>query len=176
MEKLRELVAGHHVEVNSFGEADFGRIGGFDLIILSGGHTLPVIGNEDKFEKEIELIQNADIPILGICLGFELIAHAFGSTLRGLKNKEEGIVEIYPTMASPLFDGVESFQVYEKHRWVVDMIADELVELARSEDGIEMVRHNSATIYGFQFHPEMFVLETVGDEIFRNFIKEVEKE
>jgi len=33
-------------------------------------------------------------------------------------------------------------------------------------DGIEMIQHMDAPIYGFQFHPEMFVDQTVGDDIY----------
>ena len=174
--KLQDLLAGHHVEIEPFGGPGLDRAGGFDLIILSGGHEMPVMGNEALFEREIELIRQGDIPMLGICLGFELIAHAFGSTLQLMENGEKGIVEIYPSIKSRLFAGIDKLVVYESHRWVVDEISEELVELARSDDGIEMIQHATAPIYGFQFHPEMFPDQTVGDDIFRNLVQEIDKE
>ena len=175
LEKLKDLLVGHHLEVQEFGEVDLGRAGGFDFIILSGGHEFPVMGNENKFEKEIELILAGDIPMLGICLGFEIIAHTFGASLRLQENREKGFVDIYPVISSPLFRGINHFQVYESHRWVVDSVPDELIEIGRSDDGIEMIQHRDAPIFGFQFHPEMFVDETVGGDIFRNLVTEIEK-
>ena len=39
------------------------------------------------------------------------------------------------------------------------------------KDGIEAIRHKTYLIYGVQFHPEMFVDKTCGDEIFHNFLR-----
>lgn len=169
--KLRDLLVGHVIEIKKFGDVDLGHANGFDFIVLSGGHQFPVEGNEKKFKNEIEIIQNAKPPILGICFGFELVAHAFGARLILMKNKEQGIVEIAPSAESILFDGIDTLRVYESHRWVVESLPHDLVELARSKDGIEIIQHRSRPVYGFQFHPEMFVDQTVGDTIFKNLFE-----
>lgn len=175
LEKLKDLLAGHRLEIEKFGDIDLNRVGDFDFVVLSGGHEFPVVGNEKKFEKEIQLLQDTETPVLGICLGFELMAHVFGATLKLMRKKERGIVDIYPSIESPLFEGIDELRVYESHRWVVDAISDELVEIARSKDGIEMIQRVDAPLYGFQFHPEMFVDQAVGDDIFKNLLKEIEK-
>ena len=145
-----------------------------DLIVLSGGSEFPIVYNEDRYRNEIDLIRNADRPIVGICLGFELIAHAYGAELVTLERRERGIVDLEVMHDSNgLFTRVPNLSVYEAHRWTVRAIPDDFIELARSADGVEAIRHRSRALYGFQFHPEMFAEITSGDEVFRNVLQEI---
>ncbi|MEK7507575.1 MAG: gamma-glutamyl-gamma-aminobutyrate hydrolase family protein [Patescibacteria group bacterium] len=138
-----------------------------DVIILSGGH-IPVAGNESLYEQEINYIKKATVPILGICLGYEIIAHACGARLELLDSKEAGVITIIPTQENSLFEGVRNFSVYENRRWVVKTLPSGLVGLAESPRGYEIIKHATKPIYGFQFHPELFVHETSGKKIFTN--------
>jgi len=139
--------------------------------MLSGAPTLSVIGNETLYAKEVELIKNCSKPIIGICLGFELIAYAFGAGLERMDVKEEGIVDIEILQEDTIFSNILDFKVYEAHRWVVKTLPECLIGLARSKDGFEVVKHKEKKIYGLQFHPEIFVESTCGSEIFNNLIK-----
>jgi len=142
----------------------------FNAIVLSGGHSFPVTGNETALQSEIYLIKNIHKPIFGICYGFELIAHTFGAKLEQLKNKEHGIIDIEVIQQNDIFQNILSFKVFESHRWVVQEPLDDLLVLAKSKNGVEAIKHKTYPIYAVQFHPEMFIDETCGDEIFNNFL------
>jgi GMP synthase-like glutamine amidotransferase len=91
-----------------------------------------------------------------------------------LTAKEKNIVELKKLIDDPIFSDLDSIKVFESHRWVVTDSGDNLIALAESKDGVEIVKHKHKQIYGFQFHPEMFESSTEGNEIFANFINIVQ--
>lgn len=174
LEKLKSLVSGHTQTIKKYSEIIFSDKEDYDLIILSGGHTLSVIGHESDFSKELNLIRTTSTPLLGICLGFELIASSYGAWLEKLDSKENKTLELHPIDNDPIFTNLSVIKVFESHRWVITKESDKLIGLAMSKDGIEIIKHKQKLIYGFQFHPEMFEDITQGDELFANFMKIVE--
>jgi len=172
--KLKSLTSKYPTSIKKYSTLTVADHTGFDLIILSGGHNYPVIDHDSVYQLEIDLIKDSPTPILGICLGFELIAHVFDATLVQISAKEKSILEIGKIVQDPVLDGLSSLKVFENHRYVVRDVGPSLVAIAGSVDGIEIIRHKDRLIYGFQFHPEMFRDETQGDELFANFIKIVE--
>lgn len=170
IESLKQLLVDKTFEVIPFSELSVKKEKDFDLFILSGGHSFPVVGNDFLLEKEIEFIRNCKKPILGICFGFELVAHVFGAVLQEMKEKEKGFIDIVVIEPDDLFLAVTNFSVFESHRWVVTSLGGTVIPLAESKDGIEVIKHKQLPIYGVQFHPEMFVEQTCGREIFNNFL------
>lgn len=168
--QLKRLLSGHAFDVVKYSEISTLDMKPYSAIILSGGHTFAVQGNGDRLKNEINLIKESDKPVFGICFGFEVIAHAYGSKLELMQSKEQGIIDITVVEPDPIFKNLPNFQVFESHRWVVKESSSELIPLARSKDGVEAVKHRSKPIYAVQFHPEMFVEKTCGDEIFFNFL------
>lgn len=146
----------------------------YDLIILSGGHKHSVVGHASELSKEINLLKNTKSAVLGICFGFELIAYSFGALLKQLPSKSQRIISINRTADDQLFTGISKIEVFESHRWVVEKMPAEIVGLANSIEGIEIIKHKDKPIYGFQFHPEMFPNLSDGDELFANFVKIVQ--
>jgi para-aminobenzoate synthetase len=145
-----------------------------DTVILSGGHSLTVTGHDQEYRGELDFIRETRLPIIGICLGFELIAHAFGAKLHLLEEKEKGLVKLIFTRPHPIFLGVPEAEVFESHRWVVKNVPKPLVGLATSKDGYEIIAHESKPVFGFQFHPEMFTEKTVGAKIMNNCLDLIE--
>jgi GMP synthase-like glutamine amidotransferase len=141
----------------------------FDAIILSGGYRFNVIDHEKDYTKELRLIRTTNKPIFGICLGFELICYAYHEKLEKLRAKENGIIRLKILKKDNIFKNVKNIRVFENHRWRVRKVKN-LVELASSKDGIEIVKHKSKRIYGVQFHPEKFHNKTQGYNILKNFI------
>lgn len=137
-------------------------------------HSLSVVGHDGEYQNELQVIREANVPIIGICLGFELIAHAFGSPLYRLETKEKGFVKLNIVQSHPIFSDIAQVKVFESHRWVVKSVRTPLVGLARSKDGYEVIIHESRPIFGFQFHPEMFQDVTEGDEIMENCLQYIE--
>ena len=161
LNKLQQLIPGNEI-THTFDDFDKDTTN-FDLAILSGGSRYQLVGNENRFEKEIKFITLANIPIIGICFGYELIATAFGASLKELQSNRKGIYQIQ-VLDEKLGKG--EIKVFESHRWVIDKLPEIFKILAISEDGPELIKHTERPIYGMQFHPENFVEETEGDELF----------
>lgn len=174
LSSLVKLVGAFTPDVRSYHDMNPEDAAQYDFVVLSGGHTLSVVEHAQILEKETFLIRNSQVPILGICFGFELIADCFGARMSHLKSKEKSILSIEKLTDDPIFTGVDQIDVYESHRFVVTDPGHDLVPLARSRDGIEIIRHEHRLMYGFQFHPEMFPDRTQGDELFANFVKMVQ--
>jgi len=160
------------VDIVDFKDLTHNLVKNYDAIILSGGSYLQVEGHEKEYAKEIELIKNLDKPILGICLGFELIAKAFGAKLEILNKLELGnILMIETNQNDKIFKSLSNpLRVHECHRWVVKSV-ENLEILGKSKDGIEAIKHPKKLIYGVQFHPEVFVDGSNGFKIIQNFIE-----
>jgi GMP synthase (glutamine-hydrolysing) len=169
---IQKLLAGHTVQVVSFEEWQGSTSPGVQVVVLSGGSKVSYFDQPEKFAREIAFIQHANIPVIGICLGFELVAGAFGATFKQLRAQEKGLLDIYVLEPDMVFGGKEQFRVYENHRVVVDALPANMHALAKSKDGIEVVKHNQLPIYGFQFHPEMFPDAAYGDEVFLHTLAE----
>ncbi len=131
------------------------EINSSDLIILSGGHKDPVMLNPEKYSTEIELVKSTNKPVLGICMGFEIIVYALGGVLERMHNKESKELELKWLTDSPISNHFNTVKVQEHHRWRIKSLGTELVALAQSQDGVEIIKHKDKPIYGFQFHPEL---------------------
>ncbi len=170
LSKLESLFHGNTVQVIKYSEISSSDINDYDCVVLSGGHDFSVEGNESRLKREVDFIKNCKKPIFGICFGFELIAKTFGVNLELMEKRERGILDIQIIEPDNIFLNIPNFQVFESHRWVIKEPVDEFIILARSKDGIEAIKHRTRPIYAVQFHPEMFLEETCGDECFRNFL------
>lgn len=140
----------------------------FDVVLLSGSSQFPVLYSKAIVDPEIKLILRCKVPLLGICYGCELLAYAYGSLLEdvGEEYKFKGIFEITSTENS-IFIPTQTLSVYEAHRWFISKLADVLIPEAISDRGPEIIRHHTLPQVGFQFHPEKFVYNTDGDELFQ---------
>ncbi len=170
LQNLLEMLSGHDVELFPFEDADQILSLPFDCIVLSGGSRFSVMSNLDILAGELRLIRESSIPLLGICFGCELIAVAFGGTLRETPNKRQGVFDIRWTIETSFFPSHKSFRAFEAHRWVLDSVPSPLLTLAMSESGPEVIRHDSRPIVGFQFHPEKKPSETDGVQLFEAFL------
>lgn len=146
----------NEITIVDYSEITNPRDGNYDLAVISGGHHKVINHTDDIYKDEIELILHGKTPVLGICLGCELIAFANGASLNPLSQKEENFMEIFPVTNDLIFQGViNPIQVYESHKYSVSDLPPQLLELAKSKDGPEIIKHVSKPIYGFQFHPEL---------------------
>lgn len=107
------------------------------------------------------------IPILGVCLGHQVIAEAFGGTVGRANQVMHGKTSRILTIPSVLFDG-DPLDVMRYHSLVVQ--ATDLIVTARTEDGVIMaLEHPEHPTYGVQFHPESIgTLE--GRNLFERFV------
>ena len=116
-------------------------------------------------------------PILGICLGHQAIAEAFGGKVVPAHNKLHGKAsEIIITVTNPLFSGLsEKISVARYHSLIVDSVSLPpcLRVIGVDETGqIMAIRHKEYPTYGVQFHPESILTDS-GKRIISNFINDV---
>jgi GMP synthase (glutamine-hydrolysing) len=155
----------------SYDSLDHTKINDQDLVILSGGHGFPVLWHDEEYKNEINIIKHHRGPIIGICLGFELISHVFGSHLHQLKERRKGAITISPAIKNSIVTEDRDFSVFVNHNWSVEKLQKPLVALAYSSDGVEVMRHTSRPIYGMQFHPEVNIGN--GNVILENIFKDI---
>jgi anthranilate synthase/aminodeoxychorismate synthase-like glutamine amidotransferase len=114
------------------------------------------------------------IPILGVCLGHQGIALAFGAKVVSARRLMHGKTSSVTADGRSLFQGIQSpFQAMRYHSLAVarEGLPDSLEVSAESEDGEIMgLRHRSHPTEGLQFHPES-IMTTVGKRLLRNFLK-----
>jgi anthranilate/para-aminobenzoate synthase component II len=148
------------------------KIKEYDGIILTGSSNHPFYDN--GYEQEIYIIKTSKIPILGICLGFELICFSFGEKLTKLELKEEGLIHIKKIKEDVILDGFnDNSLVYNHHKYAL-LKVKKLKALAKSKLCIEVVKHKTKIIYGAQFHPEHLSSKLEGYKILDNFLKLVQ--
>lgn len=117
---------------------------------------------------------SGSIPILGVCLGHQSIAHAFGCKVIAAKRLMHGKTSAITADGKGIFAGIkQDFQAMRYHSLAVEekSLPDSLEVTATAEDGEIMgLRHRSHITEGIQFHPES-IMTPVGKRLLRNFLK-----
>lgn len=153
-EQLVHLFPADAVTRVGYGEIDRHVIHDDDTLILSGGHGHPVLWHEQEYAQEIELVRRHKGPIIGVCLGFQLIGHIYGSHFHLMSERRKGLAAIVTTQEGESFLGSQQYEVYENHNWAMRTAEPPLLSLAMSSDGVEVVKHQSRPFFAVQFHPE----------------------
>ncbi len=140
-------------------------------VILSGGTGNPY--EPLNLTSNFVALMNFNVPIMGFCLGHEIIAVSYLGRIRKLPeyhSKKESITILQPD--DPIFEGVaqEEILLQKKHSYHVSELPACFINLGKSEAcPYEIIRHKEKPIYGFQSHPE--VSGDVGIQMMRNFLK-----
>lgn len=140
-------------------------------IILSGGRGNPF--EPLNLTTNYVALMNFDVPIIGFCLGHEIIAAAYRGRIKKLPEyhgRKELITISQPD--DPIFEGLKSNEVMlqKKHGFHVSELPEGFISLATSEaTATEIIRHKEKPIYGFQSHPE--VGSDDGLLMVKNFLK-----
>ena len=146
-----------------------------DAIVISPGPCTP-----REAGISISLIQAAAgrFPVLGVCLGHQAIAEAFGGDVVRAERLMHGKTTLVAHDGHPLFEGIPSpVEVMRYHSLVVepDSLPPELRTIAWSSDRepgreIMALAHRSFQVYGVQFHPESVAM-TQGKRLLGNFLE-----
>lgn len=144
-----------------------------DRIIISPGPGNPENPAYFGVCRQVILELGRSIPLLGVCLGHQGIAAAFGGRVVRAPEVMHGKTSDVFHDSSSLFAGLpQPFQVMRYHSLVADKATfpDSLVATAHTADGIIMgLRHRDLPIYGVQFHPESIGTPS-GRRLIENFI------
>ncbi|MGZ8803995.1 MAG: anthranilate synthase component II [Microbacterium sp.] len=118
----------------------------------------------------------AGIPLLGVCLGHQAIAEAFGATVSHAPELMHGMTSLVTHDDSALYEGLPSpFTATRYHSLAIvpGTLPPDLVVTSRTERGVIMgIAHRSAPIVGVQFHPEA-VLTEGGHRLLGNWLESV---
>jgi len=114
------------------------------------------------------------LPLLGVCLGHQALAHAFGARIVEAAEPMHGKTSVVVHEGDGLFRGLpQSFAATRYHSLVVDpRTLDPAFEVtARTPEGVIMaIRHRELPLWGVQFHPES-VLTRQGKPLLANFLE-----
>ncbi len=151
----------------------------FDGYILSGGPASAQDMPKSQAHRLLEAVGGGQLskPILGICLGQQLMAHVLGGTVAKGVSAEYGVSEIVVDDASSILEGMPPrFQAWVSHFDEVKKMPDGFRSLAHSDTcEVEAMAHGKLPLFGVQFHPEVWHTQG-GEKILENFCKSVKKE
>ena len=143
----------------------------YDKIVISPGPGNPnQAGNCLKIVKKLY----KKIPILGVCLGHQIIGQVFGSKIVQAKKLMHGKTsKIISKKTGVLKNLPKTFDATRYHSLIIDKksLSKDLEITAETKDGLIMgVKHKKYHVHGVQFHPES-IKTKLGIKILRNFIK-----
>ncbi len=139
-------------------------------IILSGGRGSPY--EPLNLTADFISLMNFDVPIMGLCLGYEILVAAYRGRIKTLQSPVNTKQKIrILDINDPIFNGLNSSEIHlkERHSHYVSELPECFTNLAESDVyPYEISRHRDKPIYGFQGHPE--VSGPNGILIMKNFI------
>ena len=172
---LYQAIASHYPEVSVF-RNDKITLAELEQLSPRGIVLSPGPGRPENAGICIELVKKfaASIPILGVCLGHQAIAAAFGAEII----PADEIVHGKPTFVfhrrDPLFAKMPlPFKAGRYHSLVVNTktLPAAISITAENENGLTMaIKHNTFPCYGIQFHPES-ILTPQGNQFLTNFLE-----
>lgn len=144
------------------------------IIVLSPGPCTP---NESGICRDIVKKFKGEIPILGICLGHQIIASVFGANIIKAKYPVHGKVYTINHNNKGVFEGLNNpLNVTRYHSLIIDnKTLPECLEITAmtKDEQIMGIRHKKYLIEGVQFHPEA-ILSEQGLELLLNFLNNSE--
>lgn len=140
-----------------------------DYIVISPGPSNP---SNAGISLEVIRYFAGKVPILGVCLGHQAIAQAFGAEVRAADQPMHGKTSLIHHESKGLFHDLPNpLTVARYHSLIVhNDVPDEIEVTATSEAGeIMALRHRKYDIEGVQFHPES-IITLYGKQILNNFL------
>ncbi len=146
-----------------------------ERVVVSPGPCTP-----NEAGVSIEAIQRfaGGVPLLGVCLGHQSIAQAYGATIVRAEHLMHGKTDLIHYSESRLLEGLENpFQATRYHSLVIqpETLPAELRVTAWCEEGpskervIMGVEHRDLPLFGVQFHPESFLTHQ-GTDLLKRFL------
>ena len=143
----------------------------YSKIVISPGP-----GNPNQSGNCLKIVKSLykKIPILGVCLGHQIIGQVFGSKIIQAKKLMHGKTsEIMSKKTGVLKNLPKTFEATRYHSLIIDKksLSKDLEITAETKDGLIMgVRHKKYNVHGVQFHPES-IKTKIGIKILKNFIR-----
>ncbi len=168
-EKLKEKEVKYKVCRHSE-PPDFESLNDVKGIILSGGPGDPY--GPLNVTADLLVLMKYDVPTIGLCLGHEIIAVANEGKISNLQEEQNRMENIVIDVADDqIFKGLKKdVKLRKKHYRHITKVPKDFEVLAHSDTcPVEIIKHKTKNIYGFQAHPEVSGEE--GNIIINNFLK-----
>ena len=142
----------------------------FNKIVISPGP-----GNPNQSGNCLRIVKKLykKVPILGVCLGHQIIGQVFGSKIVQAKKLMHGKTSEIKSFKTGILKNLpQNFVATRYHSLIIDKktLSNNLVITAQTKDGVIMgIMHKKYNIHGVQFHPES-IKTTIGIKILRNFL------
>ena len=142
----------------------------YQKIVISPGP-----GNPNQAGNCIKIVKSLykKIPILGVCLGHQIIAQVFGSKIIQAKKLMHGKISKIKSKKIGILKNIPNkFEATRYHSLIIDKktFSEDLEITAETADGIIMgIQHKKYNLHGVQFHPES-IKTPIGIKILKNFI------
>ena len=161
-----------NIEVHRNDQITLEEIEKFDKIILSPGPGVP---SESGILLDVIRTYAPTKSILGVCLGEQAIAEAFGGTLINLTDVHHGVSsQVNVLTEDVLFSGLaKQLEVGRYHSWAAEKstLPECLTITAVDNEGMIMaLQHKNYDVRGVQFHPES-VLTPTGEQMLKNWLE-----
>jgi para-aminobenzoate synthetase len=139
-----------------------------DNVVISPGPGRPEHARDVGIS--LDALHRADVPVLGVCLGHQALAHMAGGTVEHAREVMHGRLSAIHHDESALFAGIpQGFLAVRYHSLVVGAVPPELRVSAWTPDGVIMgLEHRARPLFGVQFHPES-VSTRHGRRLLENF-------
>ena len=143
----------------------------YKKIVISPGP-----GNPNQSGNCLDIVKSIykKLPILGVCLGHQIIGQVFGSKIIQAKKLMHGKTSLIMSKKTGILKNLpKSFEATRYHSLIIDKktLSKELEITAETKDGLIMgVQHKKYNIHGVQFHPES-IKTKIGIKILKNFIE-----
>ena len=161
------------VEVRRNDQISLEKVADYDKVLISPGPGIP---QEAGITLDVIREYGSSKSILGVCLGHQAIAEAYGGSIINLTTVYHGVTGQMKQVIEGdyLFEGVPlEFDAGRYHSWVVEpaTLPGELEITVENDEGYIMaIRHRRHDVRGVQFHPES-VLTEYGGKMILNWIK-----
>ncbi len=141
---------------------------GVDNIVISPGPGRPE--HQRDVGVSLDVLQRAELPVLGVCLGHQALAHAAGGLIDHAPQVMHGRLSEIHHDGRGLFAGIpQGFAAVRYHSLAVGAVPATLRVTARTPDDVVMgLEHRSRPLWGVQFHPESISTQH-GAALLRNF-------
>ncbi len=142
----------------------------YHKIVISPGP-----GNPNQSGNCIKIVKSLykKIPILGVCLGHQIIGQVFGSKIVQTKKLMHGKTSKIISNKKGILENLPKiFDATRYHSLIIDKktISRDLEIIAETRDGLIMgIKHKKYNVHGVQFHPES-IKTKIGIKILKNFI------